>query len=58
MVDDVKCLHQRLKINLFTPARQLAESKLILAAPSSPAKLGSVLRSLPAGGAGVKEENQ
>jgi len=32
--------------------------KLILAAPSSPAKLGSVLRSPPADGAGVNEENQ
>jgi len=46
----------RLKINLFTPVRQLAESKLILAAPSSPAKLDPVLRSPPAGGAGVNEE--
>jgi len=49
-------LINRLKINLFTPVRQLAESKLILAAPSSPAKLGPVLRSPPTGGAGVNEE--
>jgi hypothetical protein len=48
---------KRLKINLFTPCRVLG-SKLILAAPNSPAKLGSVLRSPPAGGAGVNEENQ
>jgi hypothetical protein len=29
MVYDVKCPDLRLKINLFTPFRQLAESKLI-----------------------------
>jgi hypothetical protein len=32
---DTYKIQKRLKINLFTPARQLAGSKLILAAPSS-----------------------
>jgi hypothetical protein len=33
-------------------------SKLILAAPSSPAKLGSVLRSPPAGGLGKRRKSK
>jgi len=42
----------RLKINLFTPVRQLAESKLILAAPSS----HYCARFFASLGVGVKEE--
>jgi hypothetical protein len=45
-----------LKINLFTPVRQLAESKLILAAPSSYRSADT--RFFAPLGAGVHEENQ
>jgi len=42
--NDTYKIQKSLKINLFTPVRQLAESKLILAAPSSHAYvLGSSL---------------